>query len=223
MRYRSSLGALLLIGGLLPITSCSTSPSLTSITVDPASVTTSFSAGLQVEFIAVGNYTRPGHTPVTMDITDQVTWTSSFQQMVTINSQGVATVQGFGYGNGNIYAAYPGFHGDIVGTAAFTVSAPSSTPAVRSLTLTHDSTATAVPNATVQFTATGKMNDGSMAKLSGQPKWTSTDNQVATIDESTGLLTTLGVGRTTIVATYTNADGTTAVGVTRLYVTPPTK
>jgi len=218
MHYRSSLGALLLIGALAPLTSCSTSPSLTSITVDPATVTTSFSAGLQVEFIAIGNYTVPGHTAVTKDITDQVNWTSSFNQMVTIDSAGVATVQGVGYGNAAIYAAYPGFHGDIVGTAAFTVSAPTTTPAIKSLSLIQDSKTSAEPNSTVQFTAMGKMADGTLVKLTGQPKWTSTDNEVATVDEATGLVSTLGAGRSTIVAVYTNPDGTTAVGVTHLFV-----
>ena len=63
-----------------------------------------------------------------------------------------------------------------------------------------------------------KMADGTMFKLTGQPKWTSTDNEVATIDEATGLVSTLGAGRSTIVAVYTNPDGTTAVGVTHLFV-----
>jgi hypothetical protein len=221
MRYRS-LGALLLFGGLVPLTSCTTTPSLTSITVEPSAVTTSFSAGLQVEFVAVGNYTRPGHTPITEDITDQVNWASSFEQMVTINGSGVATVQGDGYGNGNIYASAPGFHGDVVGSATFEVTAPTTT-AIRTLSLSHNAQQAVAPNSTVQFSAAGKMADGSEEKLTGQPKWISTDNQVATIDEATGLVTTLGVGRTTIVATYKNADGSTAVGITHLYVGQPAR
>ena len=49
MRHRSLLGALLMIGLVLPLTSCSVTPELTSVTVSPASVTASYTAGLQVE------------------------------------------------------------------------------------------------------------------------------------------------------------------------------
>jgi hypothetical protein len=219
MRHRSLLGALLMIGLVLPLTSCSVTPELTSISVSPASVTASYTAGLQVEFIAIGSYTRPGHTAVTKDITDQVTWTSSFEQGLTINSNGVATVQGYGYGTGQVFAEAPGFHGAIVGTADFTISPPPTTSSVvKSLTLLQDSKAPATQNSSVHFTAMGKTSDGTLVKLNGQPKWTSSDNQIATIDQSTGLVTTLGAGRSTIIAVYTNPDGTTAVGVTHLNV-----
>lgn len=217
MRHRSILGALLLTGLVFPLSSCTVDPALTSISVTPATVTASFSAGLAVHYTAIGTYTRPGHPAVTKDITNQVTWSSSFPQMVTIDSSGVATVQGIAYGNGEIHAEAPGFHGTILGTAVFNVTAPPTSGAVQSLTFPQVSKA-AAPNSTVQLTALGKRADGSAVELPGQPKWTSTDNEVATVDEATGLVTTLGPGRTTIVAVYTNPDGTTAVGVTHLTV-----
>jgi hypothetical protein len=174
------------------------------------------SAGLQVQFTAIGNYTRAGHTPITKDITSEVTWSSAFPQFVTLNTAGLATVTGYGYGVANIYASAPGFHGDIVGAASFTIQQPTTSGAITQLSIVQH----ALSNGTVQFTAMGKTNDGKLMQLESQPKWTSTDNLVATIDEASGLATTIGRGRSTITAVYTNSDGTTAVGVTHLDVTP---
>jgi hypothetical protein len=140
---------------------------------------------------------------------------------VSINSStGVATVTGEGTGILAIYASAPGFHGDVVGSAAFTVVIPTSASrgAITSLLITQDSKAAVPANSTVQFTAMGRTADGSLVKLEGQPKWTSTDSEIASIDEANGMASTLGEGRSTIVAVYTNPDGTKAVGATHLYV-----
>jgi hypothetical protein len=224
MLHRSFLGAFALIGVLAPLTSCSSNPELNAITIDPAAITASDSPGLYTDFIAIGSYTRPGHTPITKDITNQVIWSSANPQIVSMNSStGVATVTGEGYGILAIYASAPGFHGDVVGTSAFTVTAPATASlkgAVTSLSITQDSKAAVPANSTVQFTALGKMADGSLVKLEGQPKWASTDSEVASIDEANGAASALGEGRSTIVAVYTNPDGTTAVGATHLYVAP---
>jgi hypothetical protein len=211
MRDRSLLGALLLIGLVLPVTSCSTDPSLTSITVNPGTVTTSQTEGLQVYFTAIGYYTHPGHTAVTKDLTSEVTWSTSWPQFVTIDSNGIATVTGYGYGTGSIYASAPGFHGDIVGSATFNIQQPttSSGSAVR-LSL-YPSTQSS-SKGTVQFDAVGTDAQGQTVRLTGPISWVSTDNQVASIGKNTGALTELGLGRTTITAVYQNPDGTTAVG-----------
>jgi hypothetical protein len=216
MRHRFIFGALLLACSVVPLTSCTNDVPLTSITINPGSVTTSMTEGLQVHFTAIGSYTRAGHTPITKDITNEVTWSTAFPQFVTIASTGVATVTGYGYGDGNIYASAPGFHGDIVGSATFTIQQPTTTGAITSLSIVQH----ALSNGTVQFTAMGKTNDGRLVQLEGQPRWTATDNLVATIDQASGLATTIGRGRSTITAVYTNPDGTTAVGVTHLDVAP---
>ena len=217
MRVRSSLGALLLVGAMAPLTSCSNDPSLTSIAVTPNAVTTSMTNGLRVDFTAIGSYTHPGHTAVTKDLTDQVTWSSSFPQFVTVNSSGIATVTGYGYGLGQIMAAAPGFHGDIVGTASFTIQNPNAqSGSVRSLSLVPSKESES--GSSVQFKALGITDEGKTVELPSQPQWTSTDNMVATIDKAAGLLTKAGPGRTTITAVYTNPDGTTAVGKTAFYI-----
>jgi len=212
MRDRLSFGALLLAGLILPMTSCSNNPELTSITVNPGAVTTSMTNGLTVDFTAIGSYTHPGHAAITKDITTSVTWTSAFPQFVTVGTNtGVAEVTGYGYGVGDIYATAPGFHGDIVGTATFTITQPPPTGSVTTLLLYP---AAKSAGNTVEFTAMGRTADGQTVKLNGQPRWVSTDNQVATIDQTTGVVTKLGLGRTTITAVYKNPDGTTAVGKT---------
>jgi trimeric autotransporter adhesin len=211
MRVRSSwVGALLLVGALIPLTSCSVNPALTSITINPADVTTTPTTGLYVNFTAIGSYTRPGHAAVTKDITDQVTWTSSFPQLVVVSSStGVATVTGLGTGVGAIYAAAPGFHGDIVGSATFTIKV--STGAVKTLSLVP---AGKDASGAVQFKAIGKTGDGESIDVTSQTSWVSTDSEVATIDKASGLVSTLAPGRTTITAVYRNPDGTTALGKT---------
>ncbi len=217
MRDRSCLGALLLIGIVVPLTSCGVSASLTSITVNPGTVTTSESSGLQIDFTAIGNYTRPGHAAITKDLTDQVTWTSSWPQFVTIAPTGVATVTGYGFGTGAMYASAPGFHGNIVGTATFNISQPPpSTGAIVKLSLYPAAHSTGT---SVQFVAVGQTADGQAVKLTGEPTWISTDNQIATIDQNTGVISKLGIGRTTITAVYHNPDGTTAIGKTSFNVT----
>ncbi len=211
MRVRSSwVGALSLVGALIPLTSCSVNPALTSITINPAAVTTTPTTGLYVDFTAIGSYTRPGHAAVTRDITDQVTWTSSFPQLVVVNSStGVATVTGLGTGVGSIYAAAPGFHGDIVGTGTFTVSVTAG--AVRTLSLIP---AGKDASGAVQFKAIGNTGNGESIDVTSQTTWVSTDSEVATIDKASGLVSTLAPGRTTITAVYRNPDGTTALGKT---------
>ncbi len=220
MQNRSLLGAVLLAGLVIPLTSCGTDPDLTSISIIPTDVTTSDSGGLIVQFIAVGSYMRPGHAAVTKDLTTQATWTSAFPQLITIGEQtGTATVTGEGWGTGVVTAAAPGFNGLITATASFTIQQPPSTTGnvqdITSLVLVPHS----APGG-VQFTAVGHTKDGTEVALTSQPKWISTDNMVATIDKASGLATRVGPGRSTVTAIYTNPDGTQAVGVTHLNVAP---
>jgi Bacterial Ig-like domain (group 2) len=212
MRDRLFLGALLLAGMVVPLTSCSVTPALTSIAVSPSTLTAT--AGVTWQFTAIGTYTRPGHAPVTKDITNSVTWSSGSAQMVTVSSTGFATVTGISYGNTQISATSPGFHGIIIGTSDVTVPKPTTTAVVTKLVIKQ----TTLPDGALAFTAIGKTAAGKVVELTGQTKWTSSDSEVASIDAANGIVTPLGVGRTTIIAVYTNPNGTNAVGTT--YFTP---
>lgn len=216
MRHRSLLGVLLLVGLTLPLTSCSVDPALTSITIIPSTITFG-GAGLTAQLTAIGTYTRPGHADVTEDITDSVTWQSSSAGCVTVTSTGLIT-SGVDICSGIVVtAAAPGFHGDIVGQMTVTTTAPPTPPAVIGLHFTQSPELGSVGHA-AQFSVMGVTADGALVKLQGQPTWKSSDNQVASVDAASGRVSVSGVGRTTIVATYTNPDGTTAVGVTHLRV-----
>lgn len=208
MRNRLLWSALLLVGLLAPLSGCSVSPALTSITVTPANVTASATNGLQEHFTAIGTYTRPGHTAVTQDITSSVTWSSAMPQMVTIDSAGVATVTGLVIGNTTISASAPGFHGDIVGSANFVVQTPPP-PAivVNSLSIAPSSLATLTLNRTIQFSADGMNADDVLVKMSAQPRWTSSNPQIIAIDAATGIGRATGVGTATVRAVYVSPDG----------------
>jgi trimeric autotransporter adhesin len=66
---------------------------------------------------------------------------------------------------------------------------------------------------TVQMTATGTYDDGSVHTLSKNLFWTSANTAVATISTS-GLVTAVSTGTTTITANSANISGTTTLTVT---------
>jgi hypothetical protein len=224
MRYRSPLGALLLLGMLLPLTSCIDSPSLTSITITPSSYTITLAAngdggyyGGYWSYEATGYYTHPGHVAKTEDITDSVTWTSLAPIMVTISSTGIATPTGLATGISQITASAPGFNGTIVSNAStFEVELPSTGDRRRVTMLSI------VPsqNEAAPFAVTGKTSDGSTVSVTDHLTWSSSNPQVASIDENTGALQVIGPGKTTITAIYTNADGGMAMGTKALTIAP---
>lgn len=107
---------------LLSVSSCGDPQTLQSITVVPATVTFGSSnipvgadAGLTTQLRALGNYLHP---PVTKDITDQVTWASSDNQMVTVNSTGLTTATGVVCGTGTVISATVNTNSDAGGVSA---------------------------------------------------------------------------------------------------------
>jgi len=217
---RTLLKALMLIGMVLPIASCS-SPSLTSITISPSAFTTTLvltssgqsappSQQFWTKYTATGSYGHPGHPAITKDITDQVTWLSYTPLLVTINSSGVATVSGTATGFTQIAASMPGFNGDIISNAStFTVNLPTTitTSDVTSLAISPTAPTLPAVGKTQGFTVIGTTGTGQTENLTTAAVWTSSTPLVATIS-NTGLATATGVGTSVIVATYTNSDGT---------------
>jgi Bacterial Ig-like domain (group 2) len=220
MRYRALLGVLA-IGILgMSLTSCTDSPSLTSIVITPSSYTITLASdgyGGYWSYAATGFYTHPNHQPITKDITNSVTWTSLAPIMVTINDAGVATPTGLATGTSQITASAPGFHGLVVSNAStFTVQLPTTTSArgVRTLSLVPSQ------NQEAPFAVTGMTADGNTVNVTDHVTWSSSNPQAATIDENTGAIKMIGAGKTTITAIYTNADGGMAMGTRVLTVAP---
>ncbi len=227
MRNRSLLGALLIIGVLLPITSCTSSPSLTSIVVTP-NVVNFGGQGVTSQLTATGSYTHPGHPPITKDITSQVTWATSADQCVTVTKTGFITSGGNVCSNILVTASMPGFNGLIAGTMTVNVTQPSSggggggttIPDVTSISIIPASATVSTINATTQFIAIGTLAGGlGTVDLTDLAVWRSSEVSVATIN-TTGLATALNAGTTTISAVFTNQDGTSASGTASLTVSP---
>jgi hypothetical protein len=223
MSNRSLLGALMLVGALIPVTSCSNNPSLTSISIRPTSYTALLGpCGTQqvvASYTATGTYTRPGHAAVTQDITDSVTWFSYDTQLVTVSSTGVASVvtcanPAITFTSSTIITASAhGFHGLIVGTATFNEQEPPVTPAVvKSLSISRISGPASTLGGVAQFVAVGKTEDGVLVPLTGKTTWSSSNPQAIRVDANTGVARTMTANNATVTATYTNPDGDTVKG-----------
>ncbi len=218
MRYRPPVGAFLLLGMLLPLTSCVNSPSLTSITISPTSMNFG-GAGLTAQLTATGYYSHPGHPAETKDITDQVSWASSASECVTVSTTGLITSGNIACSNILITASAQGFPGLISANMTVDVTqpttggtGPSGAGDVTTITIIPGSQSVPVVGDTAQFLAIGTTTSGVTVNLDGLVSWTSSSPQIATIGATTGLATAVGQGTTTITALYTNTDGVTATG-----------
>lgn len=210
MRNRSLSGALLLIGALLPITSCNNSPGLTSITVTP-SLMNFGGAGLTTQLTAIGTYTHTGHPALTKDITTEVNWSSSTPECVTVSSTGLIT-SGQNVCSGiPITASMQGFNGIIQGSMTVNVSQPGSANSdVTTVIVTPTNPAPLAVGTQLQFVAVGYTSAGTQVTLTNPVAWGSSLPGVATI-APTGIATAVAAGTTTITAGYTNADGVQAI------------
>ena len=213
------LSVLLLTAVVVPITSCVASPSLTSIVLTPSGYSALLGpCGTQqvvANFTAMGYYTRPGHTTITRDVTNLVTWYSYDTQLIVMSQDGVMSVVTCANPGSTfqastlISASAQGFHGLISTTATVNlVEPPSTTPSVESLSIVKTSGTDAI----AQFVAVGKTADGTLVPLNSKPVWSSSNPQAVRIDANTGIARALAAGKATLSATYNGPNGNTAVG-----------
>lgn len=224
MRNRSLLGALLITGVLIPITSCISSPSLTSIVVTP-NVVNFGGQGVTSQLTATGYYTHPNHQPITKNITDQVTWATSADQCVTVSKTGFITSGGNICSNILVSASMPGFHGLITGTMTVNVTQPTSGGgatggSLLSINIVPGDVTVTTQSQTQQYLAFGSYSTApTLRDLTNQVTWVSLEPQVATIETagvngatSGGLATAEGyTGNASIFAEAQNPDGTLVV------------
>jgi hypothetical protein len=163
---------------------------LLSIAVTPQSPT--IVKGATRQFTATGAYSDNS----TQDVTTQVTWTSSDTSKATISSTGLAT--GIDFGSATITATL----GSIFGSTSVNVVTP-----LLSIAVTP-SNPSIVNGTTVQLKATGTYSDSSTHDLTTLVIWSSSDNTKATVS-STGLVTAIATGSTTLTATSGNISGST--------------
>jgi len=223
MRNRS-LSALLLLGAVVPFTSCGVSPSLTSIQLVPDTFTALLgpcgTTQVQAQFTAIGSYTRPNHAAVVRDITNQVTWKSFDTQLLVIDNTGLFTVTSCANPgstfNSNILvsASSPGFHGVIIGYGHVIEQepAPPKAAVVKSLSISRLSGASSALNGIARFIAVGKTEDGTLVPLNGKIVWSSSNPQAVRVDAATGTARAMTAGKAIVTATYSGADGSSAAG-----------
>ena len=176
--------------------------SLVSITVtqifDPSSPTTLGAAALR-QFIATGNYSDGSQ----QYLTQQVTWSSENTSIATVTPT-MGLVTAVAAGTVNIDATLSG----IVGTSSLTVITRTQTGvAIAPLTWSMKI------GATQQYYATAYFGDATIQDATSTATWTSSTPSVATVSSS-GLVTALAAGTTTITATYNKFKGSTTLTVT---------
>jgi hypothetical protein len=219
---RRSLGALLLLGAVVPFTSCAVDPALTSITLTPSGYSALLGdCGTQqvvANFTAMGNYTRPNHAAVTRDITNSVTWYSYDTQLVTMSSTGVMSVvtcanpTATGFDASTIISAsMQGFHGIIQTTATIKLVEPAPTKSAISHIVSLSIVKVSNSIASAKYVAVGKSEDGTLVPLGNNVVWSSSNPQAVRVDAS-GVARAMTAGQATVTATYNSPDGSSAVG-----------
>lgn len=171
-----------------------TAPVLQSIAVTPASSSIAGFSKTQ-NFTATGSYSDG----TTADITTTVTWDSSAKGIATIiATSGVATTVAAGT------TTISAILGGISGNTNLSVTA-------LTLTLTSSSQTVAVGgNITFKLTATPA--GGTAQDVTSISTWTSSDTNKATVS-STGVVTAVAVGTTTISAVYSGQTATVTITV----------
>jgi uncharacterized protein YjdB len=171
-------------------------PKIIEIDVLPAIV--SLSAGAGQQFAAAGHFSDG----TSQDMTGSVTWASETPSVATVSGSGLATAKSAGT------SMITATSGGVTGSASLTVTAVT----LKSLAVTP-ANSTLAKNATQQFTATGTFSDGSTQNLSSSVTWSSSSTAVASISSS-GLVTAVGAGPSTIQAVSGSISGSTGLTVT---------
>jgi uncharacterized protein YjdB len=137
------------------------------------------------QFTATGTYSDGS----TRDLSSLVTWSSSSTVTATVDVNGLVT--SIAAGSTTITATL----GSVMQTFTFTVS----TPTISDIFVSPDGLTEPI-GVSQQYTATADYSDGSSSDLSSGVTWASSAPAVATVDSS-GVVTTVGPGTTTISAT----------------------
>jgi trimeric autotransporter adhesin len=174
---------------------------LASIVVSPAA--SSLPVNTNQQFTATGNYTDG----TSADLTALVSWSSSSNGIATVSAAGV--VAGMTAGTTNISASL----GGVLGSTSVTVTAPS----LVSISVTPVGLTLGI-GISQQYVATATYSDGSSADLSSGVTWSSSSTSVATVNSS-GLVTTVAAGQTTITASVTGLSDTSTLTVVAAHLT----
>jgi uncharacterized protein YjdB len=189
-----------LVSGTAKIARVSFVSDLLSIAVTPDS--SSIPKGLTQQFTATGTFSDTSAA----DLTDSVTWSSGTPNVATVNAtSGLA--QTLAVGSTVITAT----SGSVAASTTLNVT----TAVLESIAITPNP-AFSLMGTTTQLTATGTYSDGTTANVTNAAQWTSSDSTVATVGPTTGVVTGLSLGPTTIKAAIGSVNGSTPLAVTEL-------
>ncbi|MDP3158216.1 MAG: Ig-like domain-containing protein [Archangium sp.] len=178
---------------------------LTAIEVTPPAP--SIPLGLTLQLTATGRFSDN----TTEDLTTQATWSSGTLAHATVSSGGLVT--SVALGTSIISAAFgPITGGTLVTVSPAELASISVTPAASTLSI----------GLTFPFTATGLFTDTTTQDLTTSVTWSSSTPAVASISNaagSTGLVTALTAGSTTLTATSGTISGSTPLTVTAASLT----
>ena len=165
---------------------------LLSITVTPNN--SILPRNINKQFTAIGLYADSS----SLDITTSVSWDTSSHTIATINGTGLAT--GVSVGTTQVSATL----GDVVGTTTLTVN----NATLVAITISPSNPAVA-RGSTIQLSAIGTFSDGSSLDITNQSTWTSTNTNVATINNTDrkGEVTGVSGGSTVIHANLNSITG----------------
>jgi hypothetical protein len=209
MRGRSLLGALLLIGLVMQLTSCTSNSGLDSIQVTP--VTSAIVAGgPTLQLTATGTFGNAAH-PSAQDITGQVTWTSASTGIAQVGaSTGLVTAEG--NGTTTITATAKGYNGPVSSSATVIVTGgsgtgPVSSTSLISLTIIPSSISVGNLEDTGNFLAIGTYSVAPQVRdVTNSVVWTSSFPNVFPVDTNTGGNIGATAGIVTAYGSGTNAS-----------------
>lgn len=193
------------IAGSTTITYSAVTPTLVSIAVTPGNF--SIALGTTQQFTATGTYTNG----TTQNLTAQVTWASSSSILTITTNQGSGGFDGVATALAQGSATITATLGSISGITTLTV-----TPAALVSIAITPASASVVPGAQKQFTATGTYTDNSTQNFTATVAWGTSSASVAAISNAAptnGLATAAAQGTVTVTASLggTSASATLAV------------
>lgn len=226
MRNRFGLGtqlslSLILSSVVLLFSGCGSSTDVDSISVSPTDL--SLAAGATAQLTAIGSIGHGKHPAGSKDVTGVSTWASSVAGVATVSGTGLVTA--ISAGTTTITASMQGFGGVITSNeVSVTVTGTgggTGSNLLKSLALIPGAQSVASPQDTAQFIAIGTTGAGATEDVSSKASWTSSSTQIATVSSS-GLVTGISKGSTTITAIVTNSDSTVVTASASFTVTGAT-
>ena len=174
-------------------------PALVQVAVAPANP--SVTVGESLQLLALGTYADGS----SKDVSSLASWTSSDVSVATVTPAGLARADGAG--TALLSATVEGIGGS---TTLLVEPAPllflTISPSVASLQI----------GGALQLAAVGQFADGTLAPLTSQATWTSSDSTVASVGDvpgSKGLVTPLWTGTATVTATLSGQVATAMITV----------